>query len=94
MKKMTKGTIKPLAPVAARRPTRIKLPLERMRAVPHNHPLLPTRPTWYLAFGRPGTNSIFCHAGRHRTEVRGSNEGWTLEDARTFGAWLAERNDR
>ncbi len=62
------------------------------RRVQHRLPVFPPRPTWYLAFWT-GTNAIFYHADGRSAVIRGLNEGWTLEDIQTFGAFLASRNE-
>lgn len=93
-----RNILRPLPPTAASfRPKFLKrMPLAVARRIPHVHPVLPaTRPTWYLANGKPyldGFGGLFLHAGRHEHTCRTNNDGWSKLDIETFGAMLEARN--
>lgn len=84
------NVLRKLPPAAPRRPTRIHIPLEVPRRIPHRLRTDPTngRASWYLAACSTDTEFRFMHPCHNNDVVYTAKDGWTRDDAETFHRYL------
>jgi hypothetical protein len=54
----------------------------------HNHPTRADKTQWYMAAGSTPERFVFMDAGSNRAIIRSVRDGWTWDDAISFGALL------